>query len=224
MGRSDLNSFGFLGLRLSLIGYIAICGLEAEPRPRFRRGSLKGATWTALRDDAEGRWRRHARRPVAALASATHAQADDCATVGGAIVNNVCQVAGSSPPVSGSLSFDQTLRILDGGALNVAAAGVTITINPGDFLMGPNSVITGGAAETCEGQRNGAPITITVNGNVETSAGSTIQSNGCSGAISIATTGPADQIGGRSSRQRAGRARAPCSRRARALTLKAAAR
>jgi hypothetical protein len=106
-------------------------------------------------------------------------------------VGDTCLVSGQSPPVSGSLSFAQRLVILGTGRINVVQPGVTITVTAGEFLMRPGSVLTGGDAATCGGGTpDGAPITITVNGNVETSVGSTIRSNGCSGgAISITTTG-----------------------------------
>ncbi len=128
----------------------------------------------------------------ASLVAVPAARADDCGTVGGVIVNGTCQVSAPSPVLSGSLSFDETLLLLTGGVIRVASpAGVDIKINSGDLLMNNGATITGGAVATCSPEINGAPIRITViNGSVETSAGSTIQSNGCSGGeIFVTTTG-----------------------------------
>jgi uncharacterized repeat protein (TIGR01451 family) len=123
-------------------------------------------------------------------ATGAYAQADNCATVGGTIVDGVCVVSAPSPTVSGSLNFNETLLIDTNGRINVAPAGVTITI-AGDFRMALNSLLTAGENLTCGGGSiNGGNITIAATGSVHTSAGSTIRSNGCSGgAISIASTG-----------------------------------
>ncbi len=137
---------------------------------------------------------------VGVLGSATgaQAQADSCATVGGTLVDGVCVVSASAPTVSGSLNFNETLLIDTNGRINVAPAGVTITI-AGDFRMAASSLLTGGENITCSGGSiNGARITITASGSVHTSVGSIIRSNGCSGgAISITTTGAGEiTIGG----------------------------
>src|SRR5262245_49151123 len=106
-------------------------------------------------------WGRIAAGILPVLLVATHlgagpARADDCATVGGVITNNVCEVSGTSSPVSGSLIFDETLLIKSGGVIKVAPSGVTLTVNAGDLLVNQAGVITGGASTNCGGQVDGA--------------------------------------------------------------------
>ena len=64
------------------------------------------------------------------------------------IVAGECQVSALSPIVSGVLTFDTTLHLLDGGTIRatpgVAPPPLTINITSGDLVMDGGSAITGG--------------------------------------------------------------------------------
>lgn len=102
------------------------------------------------------------------LSAPNRAAADDCGVLGGSINGGVCETS-AQVTVSGTLTLNETLRILGGGNITVPAAapqapGTPLTLNiTGDFIMEAGSSIVG---DVKGARKKGAHIAITTTGNM----------------------------------------------------------
>ena len=92
-----------------------------------------------------------------------------------------------SPVVkTGTFAIAETLHFTDGGQLKVGAAGITINITGGGFIMDANTLLDGNVT----GCNTGAAIAVALTGgNVTLEPLSVVRSNSCSGGFIQITTG-----------------------------------
>ncbi len=125
---------------------------------------------------------------VASLGAVSTAAADDCVSLGGFINAGLeCEITSVVPVVkTGTFAIAETLHFTDGGQLRVGAAGITINITGGGFIMDGNTLIDGNV----DGCNTGAAITVALtSGNVDLKPLSIVRSNSCSGGFIQITTG-----------------------------------
>ena len=125
---------------------------------------------------------------VTSLGAVSTAAADDCVTLGGFINAGLeCEITNVVPVVkTGTFAIAETLHFTDGGQVKVGAAGITINITGGGFIMDGNTLIDG----NIDGCNTGAAITVALtSGNVNLKPLSIVRSNSCSGGFIQITTG-----------------------------------
>ena len=124
---------------------------------------------------------------VASLGAVSNAAADDCVALGGFInAAAQCEITNVVPGVkTGTFTIAETLRFTDGGQVNVGAAGITINVTAGDFIMDAGAILDGNVT----GCNTGAPITVALaSGNVNLETLSIVRSNSGSGGFIQITT------------------------------------
>ena len=130
------------------------------------------------------------------------AKADDCLSLTGNAPGTEC-VIDHEVMATGSLTFDETVRITGTGKITVTDPSLTIHIT-GGLIMEAGAVIDGGNRNCFGPNQTAYPISIFTTGEIDVQTGALIRSNGCSGGAIVIESmaganidGTVESVGGR---------------------------